>query len=288
MDWAGRMDWPLGEAPVVRTGTVDDASGWRLRMTESGEAPPLLLRRLVGDALRGYRVRQGRTLRDVAGAARVSVPYLSEVERGRKEASSEVLAAVCRGLDLRLSDLLEQVRRELLAQETRPRQPVRPAARPVAGPAAPGRLVSGPTPPVTGPSAAVRPAAGTRPASPAVPVRTVRAAEHTIPAHQAASPAQQGPTCQLGATHLPSHVPPAGLMRALRRRRGHGRPDGLGPHRGLAPIVPTAPGRPPARPAGSRRPAGQRPPAHRRTAAGCPGTASLLVGSPAARARVVL
>src|SRR5262245_37995009 len=84
-------------------------------MTESDEAPPLLLRRLVGDALRGYRVRQGRTLRDVADAARVSVPYLSEVERGRKEASSEVLAAVCEALRVELSDVLAEVGRDLAA-----------------------------------------------------------------------------------------------------------------------------------------------------------------------------
>jgi transcriptional regulator with XRE-family HTH domain len=64
--------------------------------------PPL--RVLVGAILRGHRERQGRTLRDVAEDARVSVPYLSEVERGRKEASSEVLAAVCRALGLGLVD----------------------------------------------------------------------------------------------------------------------------------------------------------------------------------------
>ncbi|GIG36801.1 helix-turn-helix domain-containing protein [Cellulomonas pakistanensis] len=66
--------------------------------------PPL--RVLVGAVLRRHRERQGRTLRDVAAAARVSVPYLSEVERGRKEASSEVLGAVCRALGLRLVDLV--------------------------------------------------------------------------------------------------------------------------------------------------------------------------------------
>ncbi|WP_454049266.1 helix-turn-helix domain-containing protein [Cellulomonas sp. Marseille-Q8402] len=66
--------------------------------------PPL--RVLVGAILRRHRERQGRTLRDVAEAARVSVPYLSEVERGRKEASSEVLGAVCRALGLGLVDLV--------------------------------------------------------------------------------------------------------------------------------------------------------------------------------------
>ena len=65
-----------------------------------------LLRRLVGSILREQRERQRRTLRDVAEDARVSVAYLSEVERGRKEASSEVLAAVCRALGLRLVDLV--------------------------------------------------------------------------------------------------------------------------------------------------------------------------------------
>lgn len=72
-----------------------------------------LLRRVIGGVLRRLRVRQGRTLREVAAAAGVSMPYLSEVERGRKEASSEVLAAVCRALGIRLSDLLGEARDEL-------------------------------------------------------------------------------------------------------------------------------------------------------------------------------
>jgi len=68
---------------------------------------------LVGDVLRRTRLRQRRTLADVAWDARVSVPYLSEVERGRKEASSEVLAAVCEALRMELSDLLAEVGRDL-------------------------------------------------------------------------------------------------------------------------------------------------------------------------------
>jgi transcriptional regulator with XRE-family HTH domain len=67
----------------------------------------------VGDALRRNRLEQRRTLADVARDARVSVPYLSEVERGRKEASSEVLAAVCGALRVELSDLLVEVGRDL-------------------------------------------------------------------------------------------------------------------------------------------------------------------------------
>jgi len=76
-----------------------------------------LLRRLVGQALRRRRLAQGRTLRDAADAARVSMPYLSEIERGLKEASSEVLAAICRALHVRLADLLDEIRQELAQVE---------------------------------------------------------------------------------------------------------------------------------------------------------------------------
>lgn len=68
-----------------------------------------LLRRVLGDTLRGRRLRQRRTLREVSGAARVSLGYLSEVERGQKEASSELLASICAALDVKLSDLLSEV-----------------------------------------------------------------------------------------------------------------------------------------------------------------------------------
>ncbi|MBW4704692.1 helix-turn-helix domain-containing protein [Micromonospora sp. RL09-050-HVF-A] len=78
-----------------------------------------LLRRVIGGVLRRVRLRQGRTLREVAAAAGVSLPYLSEVERGRKEASSEVLAAICRALGINLSDLLEEARDELRRVERR-------------------------------------------------------------------------------------------------------------------------------------------------------------------------
>ena len=73
-----------------------------------------LLRTIVGDVLRRIRLDQGRTLADVAGEARVSMPYLSELERGRKEASSEILAAICAALDIDLSDLLAEARRDLV------------------------------------------------------------------------------------------------------------------------------------------------------------------------------
>ena len=83
-----------------------------------------LLRTQLGNTLRGHRLRQRRTLRDVSGAARVSLGYLSEVERGQKEASSELLASICEALDLELADLLAEVSLELrLAAPAR--QPVR-------------------------------------------------------------------------------------------------------------------------------------------------------------------
>lgn len=74
-----------------------------------------LLRHLVGAILRRARLRQGRTLQEVATAARMSTAYLSEVERGRKEASSEMLAAVCTALDIRLVDLVAQAHDALAA-----------------------------------------------------------------------------------------------------------------------------------------------------------------------------
>jgi hypothetical protein len=72
-----------------------------------------LWRDLVGDVLRRERQAQERTLKDVADTARISMPYLSEVERGRKEASSEVLAAAAHALGLGLGDLLSRAHGEL-------------------------------------------------------------------------------------------------------------------------------------------------------------------------------
>jgi transcriptional regulator with XRE-family HTH domain len=69
----------------------------------------ILLRHLLGDALRRLRLRQGRTLREVSAAARVSLGYLSEVERGQKEASSELLASICGALGAPLSQVLREV-----------------------------------------------------------------------------------------------------------------------------------------------------------------------------------
>lgn len=79
----------------------------------------ILLRRLLGDVLRHQRQRQGRTLREVSSSARVSLGYLSEVERGQKEASSELLAAICEALGVRMSEVLHDVSIELAASELR-------------------------------------------------------------------------------------------------------------------------------------------------------------------------
>ncbi|WAZ27001.1 helix-turn-helix transcriptional regulator [Streptomyces cinnabarinus] len=76
-------------------------------------------RHLVGDVLRRERLAQERTLKDVADAARISMPYLSEVERGRKEASSEVLAAAAHALGLGLGDLLSRAQGELIRLTSR-------------------------------------------------------------------------------------------------------------------------------------------------------------------------
>lgn len=65
-----------------------------------------LVREVIGDVLRRARTSQGRTLREVSDSARVSLGYLSEVERGRKEASSELLTAICGALEVPLSEVL--------------------------------------------------------------------------------------------------------------------------------------------------------------------------------------
>jgi len=78
----------------------------------------VLLREAIGDRLRHARTNQRRTLREVSRAARVSLGYLSEVERGRKEASSELLAAICEALDLPLSVLLHNVATDIGALDS--------------------------------------------------------------------------------------------------------------------------------------------------------------------------
>lgn len=77
----------------------------------------VLLRQEIGDVLRDARREQGRTLREISSIARVSLGYLSEVERGQKEASSELLASICGALDVPLSSVLSQVSQRVAAAE---------------------------------------------------------------------------------------------------------------------------------------------------------------------------
>jgi transcriptional regulator with XRE-family HTH domain len=83
-----------------------------------------LLREVIGDVLRRARTDQGRTLREVSDTARVSLGYLSEVERGRKEASSELLSAICGALDIPLSQVLSDAGEEMAREELAAPTPV--------------------------------------------------------------------------------------------------------------------------------------------------------------------
>jgi transcriptional regulator with XRE-family HTH domain len=91
----------------------------------------ILLRRLLGDVLRERRRDQGRTLREVSGAARVSLGYLSEVERGQKEASSELLGSICEALEVPLSEVLREVSDNLALAESIPVVAPTPARGPL-------------------------------------------------------------------------------------------------------------------------------------------------------------
>ncbi len=80
---------------------------------------PILLRHVIGEELRRRRQEQQRTLREVSRVAQVSLGYLSEVERGQKEASSELLASICAALDASLSDLLIDVSAQVAQREAK-------------------------------------------------------------------------------------------------------------------------------------------------------------------------
>ena len=86
----------------------------------------LLLREAIGASLRRARTARRRTLREVSRRARVSLGYLSEVERGRKEPSSELLAAICEALDVALPDLLTEAAQALAGAtaDAAPRLPI--------------------------------------------------------------------------------------------------------------------------------------------------------------------
>ncbi len=77
----------------------------------------VVFRRLLGDVLRRRRMQQGLTLREVSKNARVSLGYISEIERGQKEASSELLSSLCTALDVPLSDVLREVSDAVAVEE---------------------------------------------------------------------------------------------------------------------------------------------------------------------------
>jgi len=150
----------------------------------------VLLRQMLGDALRRLRLRQGRTLREVSAAARVSLGYLSEVERGQKEASSELLASICGALGAPLSQVLREVSDSFALAELQ-NEPVYDAPREPAL-TAPARVeqAGGEQPVPAGPAAAHRIPAPVRVSQPsrrlvmpgAQRKLTVRTAQHLVPA----------------------------------------------------------------------------------------------------------
>jgi transcriptional regulator with XRE-family HTH domain len=77
----------------------------------------VLFRRSLGDILRSRRTELGLTLREVSGSARVSLGYISEIERGQKEASSELLSSLCDALEMPLSDVLREVAHHVAVEE---------------------------------------------------------------------------------------------------------------------------------------------------------------------------
>jgi transcriptional regulator with XRE-family HTH domain len=103
----------------------------------------VLLRQVIGNVFRRLRRERGITLRELAELAQVSVPYLSEIERGRKEPSSEILAAICRALELELTDLLAEVQFDL-ATAVRSTLPVRLQTAAIRVQQAPQRITSSP------------------------------------------------------------------------------------------------------------------------------------------------
>ncbi|MEV0127040.1 helix-turn-helix transcriptional regulator [Dactylosporangium sp. NPDC050688] len=115
----------------------------------------MLLRRVIGDALRARRQAQHRTLREVSTAANVSLGYLSEIERGQKEASSELLAAICEALGAALSEVLRDVSDTLATAEDLPRVLV-PVGAPGSEPAPEAAPAAEPAAPAAAPAAEAR------------------------------------------------------------------------------------------------------------------------------------
>ena len=107
----------MNPAQRLLTHTVRIADPASVSATPVNGKKMVLLRQVIGEELRRRRNEQARTLRDVSRDAQVSLGYLSELERGQKEASSELLAAVCSALDTPLSSLLAGVSTEVARRE---------------------------------------------------------------------------------------------------------------------------------------------------------------------------
>jgi transcriptional regulator with XRE-family HTH domain len=152
----------------------------------------VLLRRLLGEVLRRHRNRQSRTLRDVSAAAGVSLGYLSEVERGRKEASSELLTAICDALGISLAEVLHEVSEDLAREDRRRRL-------------APVGFAGTLTPPrITVPAAHGRPVAGV---APLAPTRSPGRPDRTGPAPERSRPRPPAPVTSSQARTSLSAVP---------------------------------------------------------------------------------
>lgn len=128
---AGVTYWENTPAPLPTTPVAQSASSWpefpRIADTvvpvvpvaavEAPRLPTATLRIEIGDVLRTIRTRQGRTLRDVSSAGLISLGYLSELERGRKEVSSELLGAVCEALGVPLAIVMFEVAERIAEAE---------------------------------------------------------------------------------------------------------------------------------------------------------------------------
>ncbi|ABY22466.1 transcriptional regulator [Renibacterium salmoninarum ATCC 33209] len=106
---------PVSVNGVVRWRDVGLAN--EAKVAPGAQKKMVVLRHEIGDVLRDLRQRQGRTLREVSHNARVSLGYLSEVERGQKEASSELLSSICSALDVPFSLMLREVSDRLAIAE---------------------------------------------------------------------------------------------------------------------------------------------------------------------------
>ena len=102
----------------------------------------VLFRRLLGDVLRDQRMQRGMTLREVSKEARVSLGYISEIERGQKEASSELLASLCTALEVPLSDVLREVSDAVAVEEAAIGAVTLPAPIPVSSRTRAGEVVA--------------------------------------------------------------------------------------------------------------------------------------------------